>query len=90
MTESRLTAARRRLRAWRDKRAEEKAAPHRDTQRRMLWALNGSGRAKQIAGRSVPVTKHHVYAGTANRNAVAKRRRKAKMARESRRINRKG
>jgi hypothetical protein len=81
-----LTAARRRLRAWRDKKAEERAAPHRATQRRMLATLNIHSIAKRAnqQGRGAK----HVYAGTANANRVAARRRKAKMARKSRRVNR--
>ena len=92
MPENRLTAARRRLKAWRDKRAEEKAAPHRETQRRMLGVLNRDGFLSRRSPTGNPMggqRPRHLYeTGSANRNAVAKRRRKAKMARKSRRINR--
>jgi hypothetical protein len=72
---SALTKARQRLRKWREKQAEKKAAPHREVQQRMLGTLQ----------RERPGT---VYAGTANRKAVARRRAKNKVAKQSRKVNR--
>ena len=75
MPDNRLTAARHRLKAWRDKRAEEKAAPHRTAQRGMLVSLN-KDRDK------------HVYAGTVAAKDKRARRAANKRSRKSRRTNR--
>lgn len=60
------------------------------TQRRMLGVLSGEALLSERSPSGTATTKRpkHVYAGTANRNAVAKRRRKAKLVRQSRRVNR--
>jgi hypothetical protein len=59
----------------------------RNTQRRMLFLLNGHAVAKQGHEQQAGPVKH-IYAGTANANKAAKARRRSKMARQSRRVNR--
>ena len=75
---SQLAAARKRLKAYREKRSAELAAKHEKASKGYLGIL--AARASHPAGQ--------VYAGTANRNKVRRRRAKNKVARRSRKRNR--
>lgn len=72
----RLTAARKRRKEFRAKQAAELAARHDNARKGYLSLLQ----AGAMTG--------HVYAGTANRNAVRKRRAKNRVAKQSRKVNR--